>query len=114
MAYVITDNTVRINARMKSNTPLALRFMANDIKREAEPVTPRLTGALRTNVLVTVSGSRARIHWGQKYAKYQERGYTNGKVKRYTTPGTKAHFAEGAVKKVARRAGRYFRRARLV
>ena len=114
MAYKITDNTVSMQVRMKTNVPLALRFMANDVKREAEPNTPKKSGMLRANVRINVGGQRASIKWGQKYAKYQERGYTSGPVRKYTTPGTGAHFAEDAVKKVSRRHMRYFRQARVV
>jgi len=114
MAHTIRDNTVEIRTQMKTNLPLALRFMANDVKREAEPITPKKHGFLRANVTVDAGGKRAKIHWGQKYAEYQERGYTNGPVRRYTTPGTKAHFAETSVKKVTRHAKRYLERARVV
>ena len=41
MAHTITDHTVEIRTKMNTNLPLALRFMANDVKREAEPVTPK-------------------------------------------------------------------------
>lgn len=114
MAHVIKDNTLIIQTRMKTNIPLAIRFMLNDIKEESTPITPMLTGALRRNVKVTVMGKRGKINWGQKYAAYQERGYTSGPVKRYTTPGTGKSFAEKSVNKVARRAERYFRKARVV
>ena len=114
MAYTITDHTVEIRTKMKTNLPLALRFMANDIKREAEPVTPKKTGMLRSNVRVNSGGKRVSIRWGQRYAEYQERGYTSGPVRRYTTPGTGAHFAENSVKKVVRHAKRYLEKARVV
>jgi len=114
MSYIITDNTVHIQTKMKTNLPIALRLMANDVKSEAEPKTPQKTGMLRANVRINAGLKRARIHWGQDYAKYQERGYTSGPVRKYTTPGTGAHFAENAVKKVARHAERYMRKARVV
>ena len=114
MAHIIRDNTVEIRTKMKTNLPLALRFMANDIKREAEPITPKKTGMLRANVRVNTGGKRVSIHWGQKYAAYQERGYTSGPVRKYTTPGTQAHFAEESVRKVARHHKRYLEKARVV
>ena len=114
MAHIIKDNTVAITTRMKTNLPLALRFMANDIKREAEPVTPKLSGMLRSNVRVNAGGNTVSIKWGQKYAAYQERGYTSGPVRRYTTPGTGAHFAENSVRSVSRRHRRYLQKARVV
>lgn len=114
MAYIITDNSVLMKTRMKTNTSLAIRFMLNDIKRKSTPITPMLTGDLRRNVKVKAGGKRGSIKWGQKYALYQERGYTSGPVRRYTTPGTRAHFAEDSVKSVTRHAERYFKRARIV
>lgn len=112
--HIVTDNTAVIRAKMRTNVPLALRFMLNDIKQDSLPITPMLNGDLRRNVKISVTGNRGRIHWGQKYAAYQERGYTSGPVKRYTTPGTRAHFAEDSVKGVMRRGEHYFRKARVV
>lgn len=136
MAYKIKDNTLKILAQEQSNLPLALRFMANGVKSEAEPLTPKKSGMLRANVRINAGGKRASIRWGQKYAGAQEAGHMTVKrqrvvtpdggvsfftlrpgrytFKNYTTPGTGAHFAERAVKKVARRHKRYFKMARLV
>ena len=136
MAYKINDNTVRMQVQMKTNLPLALRFMANDVKREAEPNTPKKSGMLRANVRINTGRQRASIRWGQKYAAAQEIGHMTVKAarvvtpdgggsfftlkpgrynfKNYTTPGTGPHFAENAVKKVSRRHMRYFRQARVV
>lgn len=113
MAYKINDNTNVIDTRVKTNVPLALRFMLNDIKRESTPVTPKLSGDLRRNVTIRVSRKSGRIKWNQHYAEYQERGYTSGPVRRYTTPGTGKRFAFNSVRKVTRNALRYFRRARV-
>lgn len=111
MAHTIIDNTIHLQTKMKTNVPLALRFIAGAIKSEATPNTPMLAGPLRQNVRINSGGKRASIHWGQRYAQYQERGYTSGPVRRYTTPGTGAHFAENAARKVARGAIKYFRAA---
>ncbi len=51
---------------------------------------------------------RGTIEWRRPYAWYQERGYTNGPVRRYTTPGTHAHFAEESVKTVTADSKKYF------
>lgn len=90
-------------AKMRATT--GMRQMLEDIHRTSRPITPKLTGDLRGDVQKTVSkrGSeviRGVIEWKRPYAWYQERGYTSGPVRRYTTPGTSAHFAEKSVKKV--------------
>ena len=111
MAYKHTDYTRQIVVDKQMNIPLALRFIAEDIKRRAEPKTPRLTGDLRHSNIVRVMGNRATVSWLMHYAAYQERGYTSGPVRRYTTPGTGAHFAETAVRQAVNDAPRHFKRA---
>lgn len=111
MAYRINDNTNRVNSESDNKLTLAIRFALDDIHRESNSNTPKLTGALRANIRKTVSGTKGKIRWGQKYAEYQERGYTTGKVRRYTTAGTGAHFAENAVRKVAKDPIKYLRKA---
>jgi hypothetical protein len=113
MAYRRTDNTDRITSEMRNKKVLAIRFMLDAIHREARPKTPMLTGQLRGDVIKRISGSKGSIRWGKKYAWYQERGYTSGRVRRYTTAGTGAHFAENAVKTVTKDARRYFKQAGL-
>lgn len=113
MAHVITDNTERIISEHRNKTGLAIRFMLDAIHRESRPKTPMLTGQLRGDVTKKVTGTRGSIKWGKKYAWYQERGYTSGKVRRYTTSGTGAHFAENAVNSVTKDGRKYFRMAGL-
>lgn len=80
------------------NGQAMVRSILEDIHSTANEITPMLTGDLRADVKKTVTGASSRIvgsiKWDRPYSWYQERGYTNGPVKRYTTPGTKAHFAE--------------------
>ncbi len=109
MSYRSTDNTERIVSEKSNKVSLLLRVALEAIHKEADPNTPKLEGLLRANVRKNVVGKRGSIRWGQKYAAYQERGYTSGKVRRYTTPGTGAHFAEKAVKKVDKERDKYFR-----
>lgn len=111
MAYRINDNTERIISEHQNATGLALRFMIEAVHMESRPKTPMLTGQLRGDVQKSVVGYRGKIKWGKKYAWYQERGYTSGPVKRYTTPGTGAHFAENAVRKVKKDGRKYFKQA---
>lgn len=92
---------------------IGMRQLLEDIHKTSRPITPKLTGQLRGDVRKKVSKLGHRIigiiEWQRPYAWYQERGYTNGPVRRYTTPGTKAHFAAESVKKVtSKRASKYF------
>lgn len=90
-----------------------MRQLLEDIHKTSRPITPKLTGDLRGDVRKKVSKLGHTIigiiEWQRPYAWYQERGYTSGPVKRYTTPGTGAHFAAKSVKKVtSKRASKYF------
>lgn len=92
---------------------VGMRQLLEDIHRTSRPITPKLSGDLRGDVRKKVSKLGHKvigiIEWQRPYAWYQERGYTNGPVRRYTTPGTGAHFAEKSVKKVtSKRASKYF------
>lgn len=113
MAYKRTDNTDQIISEVQNKEGLAIRFMLDAIHRESRPKTPMLSGQLRGDVTKQVIGSRGSIKWGKKYAWYQERGYTSGPVRRYTTAGTGAHFAENAVNSVTKEGRKYFRMAGL-
>ena len=111
--YRQTDNTERIISETDNKASLAIRFMLEAIHKESRPKTPMKTGQLRGDVTKSVTGSKGKIKWGKGYAWYQERGYTSGPVKRYTTPGTGPNFAGDAVKNVSKDARRYFRMAGL-
>lgn len=97
---------------LELETLSGMRQLIEDIHRVSRPITPMLTGDLRGDVKKNVSklGNivRGTIEWARPYAWYQERGYTNGPVRRYTTPGTKAHFAEESVVKVTQSSKKYF------
>jgi hypothetical protein len=99
-------------AKVELSTLSGMRQMIEDIHRISRPITPMLTGDLRADVLKSVSkiGSiiRGVIEWHRPYAWYQERGYTSGPIKRYTTPGTQAHFAETSVKEATSHPNKYF------
>lgn len=109
MAYRHTDNTEQILSERRAKVSLLVRFGIEGIHREAGPNTPKKHGLLRANVRKQVMGPKGKITWGQNYAWYQERGYTSGPVKRYTTPGTNGHFAENAALKVDNDKHKYFR-----
>ncbi len=112
--YRIDDNTREIASEKNNQAALGIRFMLEAIHRESTPKTPMLTGQLRADVKKEVLGTRGKIRWGKKYAYWQERGYTSGPVRRYTTPGTGAHFAEQAVSNVTKDSRQYFKKAGLV
>lgn len=91
--------------RVKQGAASGMRQMLEDIHRTSRPITPMKTGELRGDVKKNVSkrGSDVvvgEIEWARPYAWYQERGYTSGPIRNYTTPGTGAHFAETSVKTV--------------
>lgn len=109
----VQDNSPAVIAKTKQKSSLALRLIADAIVAESTPKTPRRRGELRSNVLRQVLGTKGRIQWNAKHAVYQERGYSSGPIRNYTTPGTGAHFAENAVKKVSAQGERYFRQAGL-
>lgn len=109
MSYRRTDNTDLVISEHENKVSLALRFGIEDIHRISTENTPRLTGQLRADIRKSATGKVGKIVWGKEYARYQERGYTSGKVRRYTTPGTGAHFAENAAKKVGDNPEKYFR-----
>lgn len=94
------------------STLRGMRQLLEDIHRVSRPITPMLTGELRADVRKHVQKLgeliRGIIEWHRPYAWYQERGYTSGPVKRYTTPGTQAHFAETSVKQVTKDTTKYF------
>lgn len=115
MSVQVTNNLGRFKAQTLGNVQVALRLMLEDIHRESNPITPYKEGALRTMVLKRMDGPYSGvITWQAPYAEYQERGYTNGPVTHYTTPGTQAHFAQESVEKVVNNSERYFRQAGVI
>lgn len=101
MSVKVKDNTVLIKFKMNNNISVVERLLLENIHSVANPLTPMAeTRNLRTSVIKKIESPRkASIEWLAPYAWYQERGYTSGPVRRYTTPGTQAHFAETAVRK---------------
>lgn len=99
-------------ARLELETQRGMRNLIEDIHKVSRPKTPMLTGDLRGDVRKSVKKLGKRvvgiIEWARPYAWYQERGYTNGPVRRYTTRGTQAHFASTSVKQVTAHSRKYF------
>ncbi len=113
MAYQLIDNTPRIRYEFNQKVNVGLRLMLDDVHRTSRRRTPMKTGQLRGDVMKRVEGKQAFISWRKPYAWYQERGYTSGPVRRYTTPGTSSHFAEDAVYRTTMRGRQIWRQVGL-
>lgn len=101
-------------SKVELQTQTGMRRLIEDIHKKSRPITPMSAGGgdLRGDVKKSVKKLGKRvvgiIEWQRPYAWYQERGYTSGPVKRYTTPGTRAHFASTSVKEVTAHTRKYF------
>lgn len=86
----------------KQNLTNAIEAMADGIMKIAMVKAPRQYGNLRDSAHINrISPTEREIIFNAKtkdgsksYAWYQERGYTSGPVRHYTTPGTQAHYLE--------------------
>lgn len=107
--YISKTNLVKANQAQKMS--LAVRLMIEGIHQKSVYKTPFRHGDLRAMVAKQINGKTGIIEWRAPYAEYQERGYTTGPVRHYTTPGTQAHFAEESVKEVMQNAQNYIRQA---
>lgn len=120
MSIQIKDNSAKIVLETTKNASLGLRYIAEAVVDESTPHTPKDEGNLQRDVIKQVLGLNGSIQWRKVYAQAQERGYwvtgplAGVKIKNYTTPGTGPHFAENAIRKVAKNYMTYFRKARLV
>ena len=125
MTYKIQDNSARVVSERSNKTILAMRFGLDGIHKEANQNTPKKYGLLRNDVTKTVTGKIGKIVWGRKYAAAQEAGTITIKkdggavppgtyvFRKYTTPGTGAHFAENAAEKEGGNPDKYFKMAGL-
>ena len=86
----------------KANANQALRAMAQNILNDSKVLAPKKTGTMRrtSQIKKIPDGFQIRYGDGINYAWYQERGYTSGPVRFYTTPGTQAHYLETASERV--------------
>lgn len=117
MSYKITDNTVTFELKATQKSNLFLREFAEQVVSTAQPLTPLKDNFLRKDVLKQVLALKGKIVWNKKYASYQERGMRadgSKKVRKYTTPGTGAHFARDSVKTVAAIEGQIMRKVGLI
>lgn len=93
------DNSKAWLAVEEQNLTNAIEAMADAVMKTAKVKAPKLTGKLRDSSHINrlSSSSRevvfdAKNDKGKSYAYYQERGYTSGPVRHYTTAGTQAHY----------------------
>lgn len=94
---------------------IAIRTMMEDVHTLSTPITPYKTGNLRTSVSKQMPSPTVGImRWHVPYAEYQERGFTTGPVRNYTTPGTQAHFVEESVQTVMSKLPQYLRNGGLI
>lgn len=107
-----------VEQQVENACSVAIRMMMEDIHTLANPVTPYKNNGLRTSVTKQMETPlKGVMRWNVPYAQYQERGMrADGThvVKRYTTPGTHAHFVEEAVNKVTPKIADYLRMGGLV
>ena len=101
MSIKITDSTAIIKSQTAQKASIFLRTMADELVTLSTPGTPRDKGNLRQDIIKQVLGLKGKVVWGKNYAAYQERGVRRDgsrRVRKYTTPGTGAHFAQNAAK----------------
>lgn len=94
MSVKITDNTASTKSNIDRQTALLVRMAMDSVIKHSTPKTPKKDGNLRRNIKKMVSGKKGVLSWEADYAKYQERGFTTGKVRKYTTAGTGKGFAQ--------------------
>ena len=116
MGAELKSNTAQVKSDLDFKIQLMTRLILEDIHRRSTPKTPMSVkgGTLRAMVAKQMQGKTGIIEWRAPYAEYQERGYTSGPVRHYTTPGTQAHFAEESVQEVMNNLPEYITKAGIV
>lgn len=94
----IDDRMPRFKRRMVVALDTAMRESSGKILAEATLKAPKDKGHLRADVEINHDRPlHWRISFNKEYAAAQEAGRTRGyKIRKYTTPGTGAHFLENA------------------
>lgn len=110
MAVEYKSFVPQVKFMTQNQLSLMIRLMIEDIHMKSVYKTPFKHGDLRAMVGKQVNGKTGIIEWRAPYAEYQERGYTSGPVRHYTTPGTQAHFAEESVEEVVANVNEYIRK----
>ena len=95
----LTGTIVHVGREFKQASDTAV-MMANENSAKifinyVDHIIPRKTEALAKSVTTKMNNSLSlTVQYKANYAWWQERGYTSGPVKKYTTPGTSAHFVK--------------------
>lgn len=110
MGIEYKSNIPQIKFQTKNQVSLMLRMMIEDVHIKSVYKTPYKHGDLRAMVGKQINGLTGIIEWRAPYAEYQERGYTSGPVRHYTTPGTQAHFVEESVEDVMSNVDEYIQK----
>ena len=105
--------------QIENSVSIAIRMMMEDIHSMANPITPKrlppVGGNLRTSVTKQMPNKLTGVMiWHAPYAEYQERGFTTGPVRHYSTPGTHAHFVEESLEKAKLKLPQYIRMGGLI
>lgn len=108
MAYRYNSKVRYVQAKTELGMQMAIRLALEDIRRTAEPLTPRRTGELRSSAIIRQS--EGVVQWTADHAEILE----NKEFSNYTTPGTGAHFAERAVRQVEQRFDQHLRAAGVI
>lgn len=112
-SVTLTDNTGQWFTHQLTRINRALHSMGKTIKNESLMKAPKKDGPMRESAQVIDGNKAVIVIYGGgeiQYAGYQERGKRRDgsyAVKRYTTPGTSAHFLENTGKNVTKRGLRW-------
>ena len=92
------NNVGEIIARdIKKRLDVGVGVTAGIILANSRILAPKKTRAMADSGQKEKIQDGYRVGFSAKYAPYQERGFTSGPVRRYTTPGTQAHFLRDSV-----------------
>lgn len=111
----IESHAAEFAAKVARRNDVALGNMAEDIEMIAAFYGPVLNGRLIKSIKKKrLSSTHWQVRVDLPYAAYQERGmrYDGTRVvKKYSTPGTGAHYLERAGRSVSSKVSQYFSRA---
>jgi hypothetical protein len=110
MSAEFISNRAAVEAEIRVKTQAGALAAAHDLLAVSTPKTPYKRGDLRSRRRASVLSNGARAEWLARYAAVQEAGRRGGHTfRKYTTPGTGAHFVENAVKVVKQKMQGYFK-----
>jgi len=68
----VTDNSNTIFNDIQQKASVFLRFISEEIVKDAQSNTPKDTGRMSLDVVKQVLGLKGKVKWGKNYAVYQE------------------------------------------